>query len=64
VDWPKPFMHVISGEQIGYSGELMQQAIFEAKQWRGSHDGGLREDISYDSLTRCLINVSLSLFFS
>jgi hypothetical protein len=64
VDRPKPFMHVVSGEQIGYSGKLMQQAIFEAKQWRGSHDGGLGEDISYDSLTPCLNYVSLSSFSS
>ena len=63
MDWPKPFMHVISGEQICHSGELMQQAIFEAKQWCGSHDGGLREDISYDSLAPCLNHVSLVFIF-
>jgi hypothetical protein len=25
---------MISSEQIGYSSELVQQMIFEAKQWR------------------------------
>ncbi len=53
-------MHVISGEQIGNSGELMQQAIFEAKQWCRSHDGRFGEDISYNSLSPCLTHVSLS----
>jgi len=55
-------MHVISGEKVGHTSELMQQAVFEAKQWCRSHDGSLREDISYDSLTPCLNHVSLSLF--
>jgi hypothetical protein len=55
-------MHVISSEKISHASELMQQAVFEAKQWRRSHDGGLREDISYDSLTPCLNHVSLSLY--
>lgn len=63
MDWPKSLMHVVSGEQIGHPSELMQQAVFEAKQWRRSHDGGLREDISYDSLTPCLNHFSLSSFF-
>ena len=62
MDGPKPFLHVISGEQIGHSGELMQQVILKAKQWRGSHDGSLRESISYDSLAPCLNHVSQSSF--
>jgi hypothetical protein len=62
MDRPKPFMHMIGGEQIGYSGEFVQQAIFETKQWRRSYNGGLGEDISHNSLTSCLNHVSLSSF--
>lgn len=59
MDRPETFTHVISSEQIGYSSELVQQAIFKPKQWRRPHDSSLREDTSYYGLAPRLLRVSM-----
>lgn len=42
---PVPLLHLIRGEQVSDTGQLKQQLVLKAKEWRRSHDRRLGEDI-------------------
>lgn len=57
VDWPESLFHIVGGENVGNTSELVQHAIFKSKHRRRSHDGGLREYTSDYFLTPGLMGI-------
>lgn len=51
MNWPVALLHMVRSEDVGVSGKLVEKAILETKQWRRSHNCGLREYAAYNCLT-------------
>lgn len=54
VNRPETLLHVVGGEEIGYTGKFVEQVVFEAEHGSWSDDGRLGVDVANDFLTPSL----------
>jgi hypothetical protein len=54
VNGPRALLKVVGGEQVGRTGKLVQESVFEAEHRSGSDDCGLRVDRACHFLTPSL----------
>ena len=54
MDWPEPFPHMVDCKHVRYTGQLVEQIVFEAKQGSWPDNGCLREQLTGYSFTLCL----------
>lgn len=51
---PISLLHVIRGEEVGYTGELVEETILKAVHGRRPHNGSLGEDGTHDPFSPAL----------
>lgn len=56
---PEFLLHVVGGEEIGYSSEFVKQVILKSKQRCRAHNSSLREDLADNTLTPALSSEEL-----
>ena len=59
VDGPEALLHVVRGDDIGDVGKTVEETILKAKDWGGSDNGSLGEDVADYLLAACLGAVEL-----
>lgn len=51
MDGPEALLHVVGGEQVRHTGELVKEVVLETEHGRGANNGGLGVDGTSDLLT-------------
>lgn len=54
VDWPETLLQVVGREEVGHTGELVKQVVFESEHGRRTNNSGLGVDRANQFLSRSL----------